>query len=247
MTQSTRPTLSINRKPAHPQGSTWQDTLRDYKAHMTSKKQQQTQQGAPERDKTTSAHKVKPDSGKAPQKPTGVKINASRLQESTSQTGQESHSGNKSQSGSTAAHQKQKTPHNALQRASVGGRPEGMNRRQWKNLKNVRRVLASWPELFDLNNPKPLKTGVLNDLMQDIAARGLTIGAGALKAALASYTRRIRYKKAIAAGGSRYDLNGQPCGEITPEQQQTAADDLEKPKGKRGNGHGVTQQVTQGQ
>lgn len=238
---------NINRKSAPSQGSTWQETLQDYKTHMTSKKQQQTQQGAPERDKTTSAHKVKPCNGKTPQKPAGVKINASRLQESTSQTGQESHSGNKSQSGSTAAHQKQKTPHNALQCVSVGGRPEGMNRRQWKNLKNVRRVLAFWPELFDLNNPKPLKTGVLNDLMQDITARDLTIGAGALKAALASYTRRIRYKKAIAAGGARYDLNGQPCGEITPEQQQTAADDLEKPKGKRGNGHGVTQQVTQGQ
>lgn len=247
MTQSTRPTLSINRKPAHPQGSTWQDTLRDYKAHMTSKKQQQTQQGAPERDKTTSAHKVKPDSDKTPQKPTGVKINASKLQESTSQTGQESHSGDKSQSNKAGAHQKQKAPHNALYRVSGGGRPEGMTRSQWKNLKNVRRVLACWPELFDLNNPKPLKTGVLNDLMQDIAARDLTIGAGALKAALASYTRRIRYKKAIAAGGARYDLNGQPCGEITPEQQQTAADDLEKPKGKRGNGHGVTHQVTQGQ
>ncbi len=69
MTQSTRPILSINRKPAPPQASTWQDTLRDYKAHMTSKKQQQTQQGAPESDKTTSAHKVKPTSRKAPQKP----------------------------------------------------------------------------------------------------------------------------------------------------------------------------------
>ncbi|EBQ4755158.1 hypothetical protein LE36_16775 [Salmonella enterica subsp. diarizonae] len=58
---------NINRKPVHPQGSTWQETLQDYKTHMTSKKQQQTQQGAQERDKTTSAHKVKPDSGKTPQ------------------------------------------------------------------------------------------------------------------------------------------------------------------------------------
>lgn len=215
MTQSTRPTLSINRKPAHPQGSTWQETLRDYKARMT-RKPQQVQQSAPETDKTTLAHKGRPG-GKTPQKPTGVKINASEPQ--------------------------QAKPKQVQERK----RPEGITRRQWKNLKNVRRVLAFWPELFDLNNPKPLKTGVLNDLMQDIAARDLTIGAGALKAALASYTRRIRYKKAIAAGGARYDLNGQPCGEVTPEQQQEAADDLEKPKGKRGNGHGVTQQVTQGQ
>lgn len=107
-----------------------------------------------------------------------------------------------------------------------------MNRRQWKNFKHMRRVLAFWPELFNLDNPKPLKVGVLNDLMQDISARNLTIGAGVLKAAIASYTRRIRYQKALAAGGARYDLNGQPCGEITPEQQQEAADALKKAKDK---------------
>ncbi|EAP0829420.1 hypothetical protein DXO04_25605 [Salmonella enterica] len=104
-------TMSANLK--HSQASTWQDTLRDYKAHMTSKKQQHTKQtqhtrqSTPESDKTTSAHKVKPDSGKTPQKP-------------TSQTGQDSRSGNKPQSGSAGIHQKQKTPHNALQRVSDG-------------------------------------------------------------------------------------------------------------------------------
>ncbi|EDZ5934478.1 proQ/FINO family protein [Salmonella enterica] len=199
---------------------------------MTSKKQQQTQQtrqGAPESDKTTSAYKVKPDSGKTPQKP-------------TSQTGQDSHSSNKSQSGSTGVHQKQKTPHKALQCVSGGDakkpvqervRPEGMTRRQWKNVKNMRRALAFWPELFDMNNPKPLKVGVLDDLMQDISARNLTIGTGVLKATLVRYTHRIRYQKALAAGGARYDLNGQPCGEVTPEQQQEAADALKKAKDKQ--------------
>ncbi|EMO8608381.1 ProQ/FinO family protein [Salmonella enterica] len=173
---------------------------------MTSKKQQQTQQGAQERDKTTSAHKVKPDSGKTPQNAAGVKINASEPRQAKSKPAQER------------------------------VRPEGMNRRQWKNFKHMRRVLALWPELFDLDNPKPLKVGVLDDIQRDIAARDLTIGAGVLKAAIASYTRRIRYKKALAAGGSRYDINGQPCGEVTPEQQQTAADDIYGAKGDRDNG-----------
>lgn len=148
---------------------------------------------------------------KTPQKATGVKINASELQESTSQTA------------------KQNPGQERV-------RPEGMNRRQWKNFKHMRRVLAFWPELFSLDNPKPLKTGVLNDLMQDMAARNLTIGAGVLKAAIASYTRRVRYKKALAAGGARYDLNGQPCGEVTTEQQQEAADDIKKAKEDRANG-----------
>lgn len=191
--------VNINRKSAPSQGSTWQETLQDYKTHMTSKKQQQTQQGAQERDKTTSAHKGRPG-GKTPQK-------------STSEP-------------------KQVKPKPAQERK----RPEGITRRQWKNFKNVRRVLAFWPELFDLDNPKPLKVGVLDDIQRDIAARSLTIGAGVLKAAIASYTRRIRYKRAIAAGGARYDLNGQPCGEITPEQQQTAADDINGTKGDRDNG-----------
>ncbi|EGM1968764.1 prop effector, partial [Salmonella enterica] len=54
------------------------------------------------------------------------------------------------------------------------------------------------------------------------------------------YVRRIRYKKALASGGARYDLNGQPCGEVTPEQQ-TAAGELKKTKRtvrKEENGHG---------
>ncbi|WP_258229873.1 ProQ/FinO family protein [Salmonella enterica] len=187
-------TANTSRKPAHPQGSAWQETLQDYKDQMT--KQQQTQQDAPESDKTISAYKVKSTSRKAPQKPT------SEPQQAKQQPAQER------------------------------VRPEGMNRRQWKNFKHMRRVLAFWPELFNLDNPKPLKVGVLNDLMQDISARNLTIGAGVLKAAIASYTRRIRYQKALAAGGARYDLNGQPCGEITPEQQQEAADALKKAKDK---------------
>ncbi|EIE5008838.1 ProQ/FinO family protein [Salmonella enterica] len=168
-------------------------------------KQQQTQQDAPESDKSTSANKVKPTSRKAPQKPTS-----------------------ETQQAKQAKQAKQKPAQERV-------RPKGMNRRQWKNFKHMRRVLALWPELFDLDNPKPLKVGVLDDLMQDISARNLTIGAGVLKAAIASYTRRIRYQKALAAGGARYDLNGQPCGEITPEQQQEAADALKKAKGERDN------------
>lgn len=184
-------TANTSRKPAHPQGNAWQETLQDYKDQMTKQ-----QQDAPESDKSISAHKVKPDSGKTPQKPTSEPEQAKQ------------------------------------QPAQERVRPEGMNRRQWKNFKHMRRVLVLWPALFNLDNPKPLKVGALNDLMQDISARNLTIGAGVLKAALARYTRRIRYQKALASGGARYDLNGQPCGEITPEQQQEAADALKKAKDK---------------
>ncbi|EJJ0039390.1 hypothetical protein NHI83_002560 [Salmonella enterica] len=107
-------TANTNRKPAPPQASTWQETLQDYKAHMDSKKQQQTQQGAPESDKSTSAYKVKPSSRKAPQKP--ICVAEIETQQAKQQPAQER------------------------------VRPEGMNRRQWKNVKNMRRALAGQSE-----------------------------------------------------------------------------------------------------
>lgn len=166
-------------------------------------------------DRSTSAHKVKPDGGRAPQKSTSEPKQAKQIK------------------------QVKQVKQIKQQPAQERVRPEGMTRRQWKNIKKMRRVLAFWPELFDLDNPKPLKVGVLDDLMQDISARNLAIGTGVLRGVLASYTRRIRYQKALAAGGARYDLNGQPCGEVTPEQQQTqqtqqeAADALKKAKGEQ--------------
>ncbi|EAU4681894.1 hypothetical protein EAP58_28655 [Salmonella enterica] len=83
-------TININRKQS--QGNHWQDALQD----------------APESDKSTSAHKVKPDSGRTPQKPTSEPEQA-----------------------------KQKPVQERV-------RPEGMTRRQWKNVKNMRRVLAKY-------------------------------------------------------------------------------------------------------
>ncbi|EIQ66061.1 putative proP effector [Escherichia coli EPECa12] len=31
-----------------------------------------------------------------------------------------------------------------------------------------------------------------------------------------------RYYRALMAGGARYDLKGQPCGEVTPQEQKEA-------------------------
>ncbi|ECJ7728782.1 TPA: hypothetical protein H1S40_002045 [Salmonella enterica] len=84
------------------------------------------------------------------------------------------------------------------------------------------RLEQLWPELFSLNEPKPLKIGVLEDLQNSIASRKIDFGNGSLKAALAGYTRRYQYKKALAAGGHRFGIDGTPYGEVTTEQQQIA-------------------------
>jgi sRNA-binding protein len=44
-----------------------------------------------------------------------------------------------------------------------------------------------------------------------------------IKPALRLYVQRLMYQRALAAGGSRYDLNGEPCGEVTAEHAASAA------------------------
>ncbi|KAE9883040.1 proQ/FINO family protein [Escherichia coli] len=95
-----------------------------------------------------------------------------------------------------------------------------MTKRQRKNRKRINRLVELWPELFNREKPKPLKVGIPDDLIQDIAIRELAFGAGALRAAVASYVQSPRYYRALMAGGARYDLKGQPCGEVTPQEQK---------------------------
>ncbi|EHA4364232.1 ProQ/FinO family protein [Escherichia coli] len=97
-----------------------------------------------------------------------------------------------------------------------------MTKRQRKNRKRINRLVELWPELFNREKPQPLKVEIPDDLIQDIAIRELAFGAGALRAAVASYVRSPCYYRALMAGGARYDLKGQPCGEVTPQEQKEA-------------------------
>ena len=90
-----------------------------------------------------------------------------------------------------------------------------MTKRQSKNRKRINRLVELWPELFNREKPQPLKVEIPDDLIQDIAIRELAFGAGALRAAVASYVQSPRYYRALMAGDARYDLKGQPCGEVT--------------------------------
>lgn len=47
-------------------------------------------------------------------------------------------------------------------------------------------------------------------------------GSGKSVTTLASYAQCPRYYRALIAGGVRYDLKCQPCGEVTPQEQQDA-------------------------
>lgn len=53
-----------------------------------------------------------------------------------------------------------------------------MTKRQRKNRRRVNRLTELWPDLFSREAPKPLKVGIFDDLMQDLAVRGWHLGQG---------------------------------------------------------------------
>jgi ProP effector len=69
---------------------------------------------------------------------------------------------------------------------------------------------------------KPLAIGTFDQLVQ----RHPEIEFRILRTTLIRYCRRPRYLKAIAAGRERYDLDGQPVGEITETQREKAKSGL---------------------
>lgn len=101
--------------------------------------------------------------------------------------------------------------------------------RQSKNRKKLERLISYWPELFSLENPRPMAVGIYDVLVADIDSRQLP-GKGSMLHALHRYACHRKYLQSLVAGGQRYDLNGNPCGEVTPDDQKYAAERLESMK-----------------
>ena len=82
----------------------------------------------------------------------------------------------------------------------------------------------AFPAGFSRTVPQPLKIGLGEELM---ALAGVhpalaDLSRTQLRRALQVYTGAAAYRKALVKGGPRYDLDGQPVGEVTPDQQAFA-------------------------
>lgn len=66
---------------------------------------------------------------------------------------------------------------------------------------------------------KPLAIGIENDLIADMPQFDPKL----IVRVLSNHCRRPRYIKALAKGGKRFNLNNRFQGEISPEEQQNAA------------------------
>ncbi len=86
------------------------------------------------------------------------------------------------------------------------------------------RLCAAFPACFSRSAPQPLKIGLGEELL---ALAGVhpalaDLTRTRIRRALKVYTGASAYRRALAAGGPRYGLDGQPAGEVTPEQQTFA-------------------------
>lgn len=126
----------------------------------------------------------------------------------------------------------EKTPSNtdSAEKAALAGAAADTKRSRY-NRKKLELLITNWPAAFNLDAPLPLAIGTAELIAADIRARGIT-GAGKIRAAVAMYTRRAIYLKALISGGARYNLAGEPVGEVTPEQQQIARENLSAMNGK---------------
>ena len=87
-------------------------------------------------------------------------------------------------------------------------------------------MVEQYPHLFAAKGQpkKPLKIGLRADLLRRgvIGGDGSFIAKARIKAALRDYCGGARYAHALAAGGARYDLDGQPCGWVIEETMRQA-------------------------
>ena len=74
------------------------------------------------------------------------------------------------------------------------------------------------PEVFCIP-PVPLAVGIRRQVL-DLA--GDEVSWNDIAAVLRRWTSRYDYIATIAAGGQRFNLDGSPAGEVTPEHQQFA-------------------------
>lgn len=82
-------------------------------------------------------------------------------------------------------------------------------------------LLERFPDCFDWADPKPLKIGIIEDVLAS-QALGEGVGMKALRQMLAGYCSRPRYLKTLREGAARVDLQGRPAGAVSAADAESA-------------------------
>jgi ProP effector len=87
-------------------------------------------------------------------------------------------------------------------------------------------IMARWPHTFT-PHPVPVRP-LARGMVQVIAAQLPAVSKTMVSQAIGFWQRQRKtpYLQAVIAGGPRYDLDGNPHGEVTPEEQERARTEL---------------------
>ncbi|HBC5016404.1 ProQ/FINO family protein [Proteus mirabilis] len=111
-----------------------------------------------------------------------------------------------------------KTPQEASQQPKKKNKADAHAK---KKQHRIDRIAKHWT-IFNEPEAKPLMIGIKEVMIAEVKDKGLDISESHIKQGLRSYISRKTYLKALTLGGNRFDMNGQPKGEITPQQQALA-------------------------
>ncbi len=84
-------------------------------------------------------------------------------------------------------------------------------------LEAVNWLITTYPNCFNRAAPKPLKIGILNDI---ISEGYWQYSKGFLRKTLGFYTGSALYQNSILENNNRYSLSGEEVGEITDEDRE---------------------------
>ncbi|MBU3053310.1 ProQ/FINO family protein [Proteus mirabilis] len=111
-----------------------------------------------------------------------------------------------------------KTPQEASQQPKKKNKADAhAKKKQYR----IDRIAKHWT-IFNEPEAKPLMIGIKEAMIAEVKDKGLDIPESHIKQGLRSYISRKTYLKALTLGGNRFDMNGQPKGEVTPQQQALA-------------------------
>jgi len=95
--------------------------------------------------------------------------------------------------------------------------PEQIRKKREAAKAAVAMLAEAYPGVFDIEQPKPLKIGIHNDLTVDAK-----ISKTQMRKALSAYTRHYNYIACVAEGGLRVGLDGEVGAEVTAEEIEHA-------------------------
>lgn len=110
---------------------------------------------------------------------------------------------------------------------------ERFRRNSAKAEEGLTALIAAYPSVFDRSNPRPLAIGIHKELLAASREGRLAAPTSAIRMAIDRWTGSRDYLAGLVQAAPRVNLQGEPDGEVTAEQAETARQTLEKREQRR--------------